>query len=444
MTVPASIPLSRTEVRAPLRDNGPAPAITEAAQDRTPEFSAHLAQQASAGGQAEARAPVHSAPPLAAAEAQVDAPKSAEEPGKVLQAVRQSLAAPLAALRLLAGTDGKADPAKTATEAADDTSAPANGDVPVEAAPTALIQPLAPGIAPVVPNAAPAAAQNSRNGPARPGAAGTSASAARTDRTAAAAPPAAPQSTPPAAQPAAFALANLVLEKDSAVPAGDASPQAAGSNAPARPAATDAAARAQPSTLAALTGAPERPASRKLRGDGEAALAVTRTADLPDTAAALALAQPASAPAASAEAHTQTAAAPQPLSFDQLVDSIARARDGVDPGGPVAVALRHGEFGRISLRIESDASGLSVAMASPDPAFAPAVAAAHAAAVAEPVRVAATEHRADTAGQNAAQGNSPSGNPSGQQRQSAAPQRPAANPVRSPAPRAERRGGIFA
>jgi Meckel syndrome type 1 protein len=261
----------------------------------------------------------------------------------------------------------------------------------------------------------------------------------------------------PAAQtahPAAFAVTSLVLEREAAVPAPVQPPAAPDQAAPAT--APQNAARAQPSTLAALTGAPapERPAARKLRAEAELALSTARSAVLPapETAGALAQAQPSIAPAPTPGSSAPSA--PQPISFDQLVDSIARARDGLEPAGPVSVAVRHAEFGRIALRIEGDAAGLSVAMASPDPAFAPAVAAAHAAAItAELTRPAPAEPRAAAQGQpltqGQSQGQSQSQNQSGpgHHRQSGpapAAQRAAANLARSGAPGAEHRGGIFA
>ncbi|MEI5579504.1 hypothetical protein, partial [Streptomyces brasiliscabiei] len=47
---------------------------------------------------------------------------------------------------------------------------------------------------------------------------------------------------------------------------------------------------------------------------------------------------------------------------------------------PVAVAVTHAEFGRVTLRFARDDDGLAVRMASPDPAFAPAAIAASTAA----------------------------------------------------------------
>jgi hypothetical protein len=57
------------------------------------------------------------------------------------------------------------------------------------------------------------------------------------------------------------------------------------------------------------------------------------------------------------------------------------------------VALNHAEFGRVSLRFHADADGLSVAMTSLDPGFAPAaVAAAAFAAAAAPAAGSSSDH----------------------------------------------------
>ena len=66
-------------------------------------------------------------------------------------------------------------------------------------------------------------------------------------------------------------------------------------------------------------------------------------------------------------------------SFAAVVDRLMAAREAVQADGtaqPVAVNLRHAEFGTVSVRFEQRAEGLSVALASPDPDFARAVQAA--------------------------------------------------------------------
>lgn len=88
--------------------------------------------------------------------------------------------------------------------------------------------------------------------------------------------------------------------------------------------------------------------------------------------------------AAPALQNSPAAAAPAGLpglghSFAAVVDRLMAARDAVQVDGaaqPVAVNLRHAEFGTVSVRFEQRADGLSVALASPDPDFARAVQAA--------------------------------------------------------------------
>lgn len=452
MTAPAPILSSSAAPRPTSCDvataNGSAP------RDKTAGFAAHLAQETEAPQRVATAEPVQPAAPAASEPDPAEpslaevTPAPAEDPGKALPPTRQRAAALLAASAFL--ITAKDEPVAR-DEAAGDPAMPA---AKTEAEGPAATAPVLTVIALPLPVAAPATQA--------PGAVKSATSAAPGSSTAITA-PAAPgpgdvasaQSAPATSQPAAFTAANLVLERDAAAPATEAAQPSADAAPDASPTAAQIAARAQSapqaapqpapqaSTLAALAGAPERPGPRKPRSEAEAVLPAAEPASLlPDTAGALALSQPASAPAGSSFAAPATSG-PQPLSFDQLVDSIARARDGVDQNGPVAVALRHGEFGRISLRIESDAAGLSVAMVSPDPGFAPAVAAAHAAAVPpEPLRMVATTPRAEASGQGLAQGQGQSG--SGQQRSSGSAQRPAANPARAPAGAAERRSGIFA
>ena len=66
----------------------------------------------------------------------------------------------------------------------------------------------------------------------------------------------------------------------------------------------------------------------------------------------------------------------RPADFTQIVDRLIAARDAAGTNGqiqPVQVSLLHAEFGKVSLRFEQDHQGLSVSMASADPAFAQAV-----------------------------------------------------------------------
>lgn len=77
-------------------------------------------------------------------------------------------------------------------------------------------------------------------------------------------------------------------------------------------------------------------------------------------------------------APVQAAATPtQPgHDFVKLVDRLIEARDSAAPQSVVSAAIKHAEFGQVSLHFQQDASGLTVSMASPDPDFQPAVQAA--------------------------------------------------------------------
>jgi hypothetical protein len=453
MTVPASSLLSSTAAPVAIPGAALAAAVSGTQPGETADFAAHLAREVPALPSAllSAGPLLTAAPTIPASPADPAlAAKAPADPGKVLPPTRQKSAAVPAALALAitqmpVGTSAAAGetPASAVKAAAD------QPDVDE----TALVLALA---SPALPQPAQAAALQSAKPvvPARSAqgvGSATLRAAERPSRT-----PARTQApdaqTTQAAHPAVSAVASLVFEREISVePA-----QQTASPAPAEPeTAAQNTAHTLPSTFAALTGAPapSRPAPRKAPAEADPALPAAHPAALPapETAGALAPALP---PVAAAPA-TTAPSAPQPISFDQLVESIARARDGMEPAGPVAVAMHHAEFGRVALRIEGDAAGLSVALASPDPAFAPAAAAAHAAAViAEPARPASSEPRTETPGQsltqnqNQTQGHGQQGHgQQGQQRQGAytpAAQRPLANPAHSPASADERRGGIFA
>jgi hypothetical protein len=91
-------------------------------------------------------------------------------------------------------------------------------------------------------------------------------------------------------------------------------------------------------------------------------------ADAPSLAPDIA---PATAPA--------TASVQSGHDFAALVDRLVDARDAAAPQ-TVHAALSHSEFGKVSLRFDQDAKGLSVAMSSADPGFAGAVQASAASA----------------------------------------------------------------
>jgi hypothetical protein len=66
----------------------------------------------------------------------------------------------------------------------------------------------------------------------------------------------------------------------------------------------------------------------------------------------------------------------RPADFTQIVDTLAAAREAANSTNgtqPVHVTLQHADFGKVSLKFVADQDGLSVAMASADPAFARAV-----------------------------------------------------------------------
>ena len=113
--------------------------------------------------------------------------------------------------------------------------------------------------------------------------------------------------------------------------------------------------------------------------------------------------EPASAASALASA--------RPLDFAGLVDRLVQARDAAAPQS-VSLALTHAEFGKISLRFEHDATGLSVGMTSPDPDFARAVSAA----IPAERPASADQQQGSGTGQSSrhdASGSDPSGQPRG-------------------------------
>lgn len=140
----------------------------------------------------------------------------------------------------------------------------------------------------------------------------------------------------------------------------------------------------------------------------------------------------------------------RPADFTQIVDRLVAARDlavaGV-PTQPVHVALQHGEFGKVSLRLEADSSGLSVAMASSDPAFAAAV---QSAAQVQPPVASSADLGSGNTGQQGPSARTDSGGQPGAQgqprRADPEPRGPAANPspARSGEEPAQRRRGLFA
>jgi hypothetical protein len=117
--------------------------------------------------------------------------------------------------------------------------------------------------------------------------------------------------------------------------------------------------------------------------------------------------------------------------------------------------MRHAEFGRVSLRFQAEADGLSVAMTSADPTFAPAVAAARAAEAAAAAAITSdTAQRSVQASSASSQsGETTTGSQNGGQngsQGSASHQRMSGSPARNAPPRGaetpadDARGGIFA
>lgn len=430
------------------------------------------------------------------AEAQMDtradAAASAPDSGKALPGKRQNAAPavlPAVQTMLNVRTSAALDETPTDTAVPDALSAPAalaDTMIAVIAAPLAAL--ATPAAAVPAARAAPPAGIAARLGTVPPNTIALNTIGLNTITTPAAGAPLAPSDQPlVSAANAAKAAAGtpvsaFVLEADGPAPAPVPAVLALASD-PAVDAETRAAtnpAQAAPwaphSTRAALTGEPDAARNSVRAGSSEAktaradATAEPEPALLETPAPAVAANQPWSAAASNDPAAPLSPAAAQRIDFDALVDSIARARDGAADAAPVAVAMQHGEFGRISLRIQTDADGLSVAMTSADPGFAPAVAAAHAAEAAEVAAAAASAETAPRSPQNgnasstaseAGNGNANgSGNANGQTPGSArggsgqrqenpqAPQHAAGQPVRAAHPETAaadaRRGGIFA
>ncbi len=136
----------------------------------------------------------------------------------------------------------------------------------------------------------------------------------------------------------------------------------------------------------------------------------------------------------------------RPLDFAGLVDRLVQARDAAAPQA-ISLALNHAEFGKISLRFEHDATGLSVGMTSPDPDFARAVSAAIPAE-----RPASADQQQGSGTGQSSRHDAGSGDLPGQPRGGPNPERrnergsPRPNPNQTPHQQAEKpgRGDIFA
>jgi hypothetical protein len=189
-----------------------------------------------------------------------------------------------------------------------------------------------------------------------------------------------------ALDPRVFSL-TLERETQGAVPppASPAGPQPA--NAPTdqiigqrdnRPQNLQALATLPASTLAVGANAEARP---RPSSNASSALALAAEVDAePDETApftpSLAPSAPLIANSPAPAAARGAAPAGERIDFAALVDSVARAREAGAGAQGVSASVTHAEFGKVSLRFQSEDAGLSVSMMSPDPGFAPAVAAA--------------------------------------------------------------------
>ncbi|QCI93186.1 hypothetical protein [Novosphingobium sp. EMRT-2] len=169
--------------------------------------------------------------------------------------------------------------------------------------------------------------------------------------------------------PEDVAAAKLTLEPQGAAPAattGDKAQAAAHAAAP------------QTADMLAQAMAPSETAHKAQSATLAAAVSTKVESDaLPTDGYSLAAIQTAPATAAQPQgaAPANGASAAQPVNFATLVETIARAKEEAGMG-TVGVSLAHAEFGKVSLQFRQEHNGLSVAMSSADPAFAPAVAAA--------------------------------------------------------------------
>ena len=185
----------------------------------------------------------------------------------------------------------------------------------------------------------------------------------------------------------------------------------------------------QPNSLSdhAIQHEPQADAQNFVASSVNRAVATESTAKLVRVPMAASAPQPVAAPDAPALVQPSTpavtapatpAATPTGHDFAALVDRLVDAREAAMPQA-VHAAIRHGEFGQISLRFDQDANGLSVSMASADPEFAGAV---HASSMSGHSQTASDNGsnapRQDARGDALAQ-NQANGSPSGQSQGSA-------------------------
>ena len=124
----------------------------------------------------------------------------------------------------------------------------------------------------------------------------------------------------------------------------------------------------QPIAQVRIELAPVPPVMRALAKDDLRPAPVAALPELPVTSATT------SAPTAASAAQVPLAHQPLPLAdrpqdFSALIDRLVAAREAAGPQS-VSVSVAHAEFGQVHLRFRQDEAGISVAMASADPAFA--------------------------------------------------------------------------
>lgn len=197
--------------------------------------------------------------------------------------------------------------------------------------------------------------------------------------------------------------------------------------------------------------APSMPAALELaRRSADSAIPASAT----DTIAAplIAIAPQAAggdAPLATAATAAAAPRAEQPMDFAALVDRLVQAREAAAPQTTHA-AVTHAEFGQVSLQFKQDNDGLTVTMASADPAFARAAQAAIPAAQAAAAADTGAGDDAARQNGNAAAAGSNAGQPrggSGQNRDAGTDRQTRTNPSGQSArddSQTAARSGIFA
>jgi hypothetical protein len=175
-----------------------------------------------------------------------------------------------------------------------------------------------------------------------------------------------------APQPAAAALAHAAPQAAflrQTFPARRGSEQSTPPTPPAAQPVTPQPAAAPPQSIAQvrIELAPVVPVMRALPKEEVRPAPVAAPVELPTTQ--LATSAPVASTAPVPLAHQPMPLADRPQDFSALIDRLVAAREAAGPQG-VAVSVAHADFGQVHLRFRQDDAGLSVAMASADPAFA--------------------------------------------------------------------------